>query len=231
MKILAIDSSAVSCSAAVSEDEQILASAFLNNGLTHSQTLMPMVEEVLAKANLTVKDIDLFAVTNGPGSFTGVRIGVAAIKGLAFSAHTPCIGISTLEAIAANVEQSDCIVVSCMDARRSQIYTATFRCGSLERLSEDEAVAAISLAERLNSYDKPVVLCGDGAALTYDILKDICDNVILMDAEHRYQNAEKVCKLAYRYKDSAMDSALLVPTYLRPSQAERELKKRKEQTV
>ena len=231
MKILAIDSSAVSCSAAVSEDEHIVSSAFIHNGLTHSQTLMPMVQQVLAQAKLGVSDIDLFAVTNGPGSFTGVRIGVAALKGLAFAENKPCIGISTLEAIAANADIPDAIVVSCMDARRAQIYTATFESITLKRLREDEAVAVSSIADRVRSYERPVYLSGDGAALSYEILKDTCDNVFLLPEDKRYQNAEKVCKLAYNYRHQSIDSALLVPTYLRASQAERELKKRKETKI
>ena len=231
MKILAIDSSAVSCSVAVSEGETVLASAFVNNGLTHSQTLMPMVEDVLQKAALSVHDIDLFAVTNGPGSFTGVRIGVAALKGLAFADQKPCVGISTLEAIAANCEAPDAIVIACMDARRAQVYTAAFESVSLKRLTPDEAVSIESLIPRIKSYPKKVYLCGDGARLAYSILGEQCENVFLVSDDKLYQNAEKVCALALKYKDLARDAALLMPTYLRPSQAERELKKRKESKV
>ena len=231
MKILAIDSSAIACSVAVSVDAHILASDLVHNGLTYSQTLMPMVDKVLRQAQCSIHDIDLFAVTNGPGSFTGVRIGVATIKGLAFAENKPCIGISTLEAIAANADTPDAIVVACMDARRSQIYTATFESVSLNRLSDDEAVAAAAIADRVRAYEKPVYLSGDGASLTYDILKDTCDNVSLLPENKRFQNAEKVCQLAFLNAQNAIDSALLVPTYLRPSQAERELKKRKEMKV
>lgn len=230
MKILAIDSSAVSASVAVCEDEEILASEFINNGLTHSQTLMPMVKNVLEQSGTKASDIDLFAVTNGPGSFTGVRIGVAAIKGLAFSEDKKCIGISTLEAIAANVEDDDVIVISCMDARRNQLYTATFESVTLKRLTPDEAVAAISLADRINSYSKKVCLVGDGAKLAYSILKDKCDNIYLPAEDKIFQNAKKICVLAYRNKDKAVQGSQLVPTYLRLSQAERELKKRKGET-
>ena len=231
MKILAIDSSAVSCSVAVSEDERLLASAFVNNGLTHSQTLMPMVAEVLRQAGLTVHDIDLFAVTNGPGSFTGVRIGVAALKGLAFADKKPCLGISTLEAIAANCDEADAIVIACMDARRAQVYTASFESVTLKRLTPDEAVSIESMIPRIKSYQKKVYLCGDGARLAYSILGEQCENVFLVSDDKIYQNAEKVCALALKYQDLAQDAALLVPTYLRPSQAERELKKRKESKV
>lgn len=229
MKILAIDSSAVTASVAISEDDKNIESEFVNNGLTHSQTLLPMVKRVLEKANLSVKDIDLLAVTNGPGSFTGVRIGVCAIKGLAFADNKNCIGISTLEAIAENLADEDCICISCMDARRSQIYTATFDCsgGELIRITDDEALAIESIADRINSYNKKVYLAGDGAKLAYGILKEKCENVYLPSDDKIYQNARQVCKLAYLYKDKAEESKLLVPKYLRLSQAERELKKRK----
>lgn len=229
MKILAIDSSAVTASAAISENDVIIKSEFVNNGLTHSQTLLPMVKSVLESADLRLKDIDLFAATNGPGSFTGIRIGVCAIKGLAFAENKKCIGISTLEAIAANLADEECIVVSCMDARRSQIYTATFECGGsqIKRLTEDEAAAIESIADRINSYNKKVYLAGDGAKLAYGILKEKCANVFLPSEDKIYQNARQVCKLAYLYKDKAESSKELVPVYLRLSQAERELKKRK----
>ena len=228
MKILAIDSSAVSCSVALSENENVISSEFVNNGLTHSQTLMPMVKSVLAKGNVDIADIDLFAVTNGPGSFTGVRIGVSAIKGLAFYQDKPCIGISTLELIAANIENEDSIVISCMDARRNQIYTATFESCCLKRLTDDEAVSIESLEERINSYSKKVYLSGDGAFLTYSVLKDKCPNLFLAEENALYQNAEKLCALAFKQKERAQSSQALVPAYLRLSQAERELKKKKE---
>ena len=227
MKILALDSSAVSASVAVSENENILASAFINNGLTHSQTLLPMVKEVLQKAGVALDDVDLFAVSAGPGSFTGVRIGVAALKGLAFKNDSPCLGVSTLELIAANVEEADSIALACMDARRNQVYTASFVSGTLERLTPDEAVSIESLVPRILSYQQKVILAGDGARLAYGILKEKCPNVYLAPEEHIFQNAEKLCALAYRNKDKAVSGAALVPTYLRPSQAERELKKRK----
>ena len=228
MKILAIDSSAVSASVAVSEDERILASEFVNNGLTHSQTLLPMVEHVLKKASVSPENIDLYAVTNGPGSFTGVRIGVATVKGLAFAHSTKCIGISTLEAIGANIEQEGAISLACMDARRGQVYTATFESGTNKRLTPDEALAIDSMTERINAYEKKVYLCGDGARLAFEQLRDKCPQVCLPGEDKIYQNAEKVCLLAYRNAFNAKDAAALVPTYLRPSQAERELKKRKE---
>lgn len=228
MKILALDSSAITASVAVSEGDGIIKSEFINNGLTHSQTLLPMVKRVLESANLSVNDIDIFAVTNGPGSFTGVRIGVCAVKGLAFAENKKCIGVSTLEAIAQNLAEEECICVACMDARRSQIYTATFECGGgeLKRLTDDEAVSIESIAERINAYKKKVYLAGDGAKLAFGILKDKCENIFLPSEDKIYQNACSVCLLANKNKDKAQPSDMLVPLYLRLSQAQRELKKR-----
>ena len=229
MKILAIDSSAITASVAVSDGDKIIKNEFVNNGLTHSQTLLPMIKSVLKKADLSLKDIDYFALTNGPGSFTGVRIGVCAIKGLAFAGDKKCIGVSTLEAIAFNLANEDCICVACMDARRNQIYTATFDCGEgqLNRLTADEAVAIESIAQRINSYNKKVYLAGDGAKLSYSILKQKCDNVYLPYDDKIYQNACSVCILAGRKINTAQESGKLVPSYLRLSQAQRELKKRR----
>lgn len=229
MKILALDSSAVSASVALSDDDKILSSDFINAGITHSQSLMPMVESVLKRAQTDISEIDLFAVTNGPGSFTGVRIGVSTIKGLAFPLAKKCIGVSTLELIAMNLEERDCIVLSAMDARRAQIYTATFRIksGKVQRLTPDEAVAAQSVAQRVNSYGEEVFVSGDGAALAYDILKNDCPKLILPEEKYIYQNAEKLCRLAYAHSSEAQCGAALIPRYLRLSQAERELNNRK----
>lgn len=147
MKILALESSACAASVAIAEDGKLLGEAFLNTGLTHSQTLLPLVHGLLKNANLALDEIDAFAVTNGPGSFTGVRIGVAAIKGLAFPHDKPCIPLSTLEVIAFGQTGGDCTVCAAMDARCEQVYTALFSCraGALSRLTEDAAMKITEL--------------------------------------------------------------------------------------
>ena len=230
MKILAIDSSAITASVAVSEDESILAEAFVNNGLTHSQTLLPMVKDVLSKANLSVKDLDLLAVTAGPGSFTGVRIGVALLKGLAFEKDIPCVGVSTPELIAAGVKEKHATVVSCMDARRNQFYTASFESISLRRLCEDEALGMEALGDRIAAYPHPVILAGDGAKAAYALLKDRLPQLQLASEDEIYQNAKNLCAIALRRRAEAVSGEHLVPTYLRMSQAERELKKKRGET-
>lgn len=160
MKILALESSACAASAAITEDGKLLGEAFLNTGLTHSQTLLPLVQGLFKNANLALEEIDAFAVTNGPGSFTGVRIGVAALKGLAFPYEKPCIPLSTLEVIAFGQTGGDCTVCAAMDARCMQVYTALFSChaGTLERLTEDSAMKIAELPPLLAGKDLPIVL-------------------------------------------------------------------------
>lgn len=227
MKILGIDSTAKSASVAVLENKKILSSFYINTGLTHSQTLMPMLESALKCADVTHKDLDLIAVNKGPGSFTGIRIGVAAAKGLADTTNIKTVGISTLESMTYNLIGCNCIAVAVMDARCSQVYTALFRINDSEiiRITDDEAMSVMDLAKKLKSFDEELILVGDGADLCYRILSvDLPD--IKIAAEHlKYQNAVGVC-LAAAEKSSEMyiEGENLVPEYLRLPQAERELK-------
>ena len=148
MKILALETSAKAVSAAVTEDGKVLASGYQDTGLTHSRTLMPIVEHILKNTDLTVQDCDVIAVAAGPGSFTGIRIGVSAAKGLAFAAEKPAVGVSTLAAMARNVAWLDGLVICAMDARRQQVYNALFQAenGTLTRLTPDRAISLGDLA-------------------------------------------------------------------------------------
>lgn len=225
MRVLAIDSSAVSAGAAVVEDGKILGRFFVNTGYTHSQTLLPMIENVLAVTGRTVADMDLIAVSNGPGSFTGVRIGVATAKGLAFKNKIPCAGISTLEAMAYNFLNENAIVYALMDARRMQVYNAVFRvCGGVvTRLCEDRAAAVEEIGNDLAQYkEERIIFVGDGAALCYNILKDACPGIVLAAENIRYQDAYGVAMAALQAK--AVSAEDLTPSYLRLAQAQRELK-------
>lgn len=223
MKILALDSSAAVASVALCEDERLLAEYTLNNGNTHSQTLLPMVETVLRSFELTPADIDLFAVTAGPGSFTGVRIGAATLKGLAFALETPCVGVSTLEAIAENLRHLGGLVCPVMNARRSQVYTALFRSDgeAFTRLTDDNALSLAELDELLSGYGEPIAFCGDGYDITLSELKKT--QVRPIPDRLRHQSAYSVAQVAlrqFRRGQSTTDAGLTV-TYLRPSQAER----------
>lgn len=229
MKILSVESSAASCSVALSDNGVLIGEEFTNVKLTHSETLMPMVKNILDNTKTDIGTVDVFAVSNGPGSFTGVRIGVAAVKGMADGVGKPCCGVSTLETIAYPFFDRNCVVCSLMDARCSQVYTALFENG--KRLTPDSAMLISELADSLKSIDKPIVFAGDGAAVTYEKLSDSFDNIILADAQNRYQRASSIAFLTEKYINSGklpVSANELLPVYLRLPQAERELKKKKE---
>ena len=224
MKILAVDSSSVTASVAITENGKVLAENFINNGLTHSQTLMPMVKKTINESGISVKDIDLFAITHGPGSFTGVRIGIASIKGMADALDKKCLPISTLEAIAEPLKNEDVIACAVMDARCNQVYTAIFNNG--ERLCDDKAVLIDELGEELKQYDKRIVFIGDGSVLCYDKLHEIIQDCDVADEKIRYVHGESIGFVAenkIKNGEEPINSANLVPFYLRLPQAEREL--------
>ena len=224
MKILSLDSSALVASAALCEDDKVLAEYTLNNGNTHSETLLPMVEGVLKGFALTPADIDLFAVSAGPGSFTGVRIGAATVKGLAFASGKPCAEVSTLEAIAYNLRMHKGLICPVMNARRSQVYTALFRSDGkdLTRLMPDSALAISELDSLLAGYGEEVCLCGDGYEITEKGFS--ATQLRYVPERLRLQSAASVAAVAlekYKNGDTCSDAKLGV-NYLRPSQAERE---------
>ena len=232
MKILAIETSAGPASCAVWEDHRTLANAAVNTALTHSQTLLPMVSGMLNNAGLTPKDVDAYAVSVGPGSFTGIRIGVSAVKGMAFSDDKPCFGVSTLAAIARNADglPFDGIVCASMDARCQQVYTALFECrdGVVTRQTPDEAISIEELKNRLISVKKSVIMVGDGANLCYNTLKDSVGTLRLAPPHLLYQQAAGVAaEAALLLREGRVTKAAeLQPVYLRLPQAERELRRR-----
>ena len=224
MLILALESSAKAASAAVARDGMLLDLEFHNDGLTHSVTLLPMAEQALKRCGLSIRDVDAVAVSRGPGSFTGIRIGVSAAKGLCWGAEKPAIGVSTLEAMAWNAvdAQAQGIVCCAMDARRSQVYNALFRIedGRPLRLTEDRAIGLDALAAELSSAEKSIFVLGDGAMLCYNNLLERSIPVTLAPEELRLQNAWGVCRAAEGLTPAS--AAELLPRYLRLSQAERE---------
>ncbi len=226
MKILAFESSAKAGSVAAMEDGRLVAECYCNTGLTHSQTLMCMAEEVLKKSGWSVNDIDAVAVAAGPGSFTGVRIGVAAAKGLAWGRELPCYGVSTLEAMARQLGIFEGYVLPVMDARRSQVYNALFSAekGELTRLREDRAISLEDLEKEIKNLEKPIFLVGDGSILCYNALKDKLSNLILPPEHRMHQRAAGVALAAWAAieRGEKGDGAALTPNYLRLSQAERE---------
>ncbi len=234
MKILAIETSAGAASAAVYDDGKLSAEFFTDVKITHSQTIMPMTQSMLECAGIKLSDIDLFAVSHGPGSFTGLRIGIAAVKGMAFSHNKPCIGISTLEAMAYNLSSCGGYICCVMDARCSQVYTALFKSlgSKIERISNDEAISIDELKEKLlklnTDFNSPIFLVGDGAQLCYNRLAQEIPNVILTPFNIRSQRASGVCAAAAVKDESEWTTAdKLVPSYLRLPQAQRELMAKK----
>jgi tRNA threonylcarbamoyladenosine biosynthesis protein TsaB len=233
MYILALDSTAIAATVALCDDEKMLSLSTIENGNTHSQTLLPMVEQTLAQFELCPTDIELFACSYGPGSFTGVRIGASTVKGLAFGTGIPCIGVSTLEALAENLVGFDGILCPVMNARRNQVYNALFECknGVITRLCEDRAIALTDLDTELASLPSaPVYLVGDGYDLAISALKASADRIRKTPVLLRTQNAYSVAQVAraqYERGVRTSDSEL-VPVYLRPCQAERERMERLE---
>lgn len=227
MKILALETSAKSVSAAVVENGTILCSTYQNTGLTHSRTLMPLVDAMLSAADMKIADMGLIAVAQGPGSFTGLRIGVSAAKGLAWTLDVPCCGVSTLLAMAQNLRHMEgCTIICAMDARRNQVYNAMFRVenGQLLRLAEDRAIGLAELAEELKENSDKKLVVGDGAKLCRSYLTAQGIDCRMAPAQLVMQSAAGVGLAAEELaaEGRTVTAHELVPVYLRLSQAERE---------
>lgn len=226
MKILAFETSAKAASVALLDDGKLLGENYQNTGMTHSQTLMVMAENLLQTAGLNAQNVDAVAVAAGPGSFTGVRIGVAAAKGFAWGRQIPCYGVSTLEAMARNLGTWQGYVVPAMDARRNQVYTAIFHAekGNLTRVEEDMAISLEELKEKIKNYPESVFLVGDGARLCYNTLLEEVPGLVLPPEHRMHQRAAGVALAAQVMVDAGEpgNGAELTPNYLRLSQAERE---------
>lgn len=227
MITLAFDSTAKAASVAVHNGERLLGSCNIDNGLTHSELLLPMAEGLLKNLGITFSEVGLLACTTGPGSFTGVRIGTALVKGIAFAKNIPCVSVSTLESLAENLSPLSAVIVPVMDARRGQFYTAVFEASGsdIKRLTDDLALSAEELADILKGYiGKDIYLVGDGYSIAHKKLTalgiKLCDTPELLINE----NAASCAKIALKKHalgEYTTDTALL-PTYLRMPQAERE---------
>ena len=226
MLLLAFETSAKAASVALFEGETLLAEQYQNTGLTHSQTLMVMAEDLLKQCGKTAQDVQAVAVANGPGSFTGVRIGVAAAKGFAWASEIPLYGVSTLEAMALQLGVWNGYVLPVMDARRSQVYNAVFHfdAGKMTRCTEDRAISLAELGEEIKNFKEPIFLVGDGSILCYNTLKEAVPSLVLPPEHRMHQRAAGVglAALAMIDRGETGDAAALQPNYLRLSQAERE---------
>ncbi len=224
MRILAFETSAKAGSVALTDNGILLGESYQNTGLTHSQTLLSMAKDLLRTAGLTPQDVDAVAVAAGPGSFTGVRIGVAAAKGFAWGREVPCYGVSTLEAMALQLGVWQGYVCPVMDARRSQVYNALFKAeqGSLTRVTEDRAISLQDLGAELEALEGSIFLVGDGSLLCHKTLQ--MDSLVLPPEHRMHQRAAGVALAAIRQAQNGDpgDGNALTPNYLRLSQAERE---------
>ena len=226
MLLLAFETSAKAGSVALMENGVLLAENYQNTGLTHSQTLLSMAEAMLCHSGRTAQDVQAVAVAAGPGSFTGVRIGVAAAKGFAWGAQLPCYGVSTLEAMARSLGLWQGVICCVMDARRQQVYNALFRveAGNLTRLTEDRAISLEDLGKELKLFEETIFLVGDGSNLCYNTLQEHIQTLALPQEHRIHQRASGVALAAQAKIDAGEtgDAASLEPNYLRLSQAERE---------
>ena len=226
MLTLAFETSAKTASCALVENGKLLGEHYINTGMTHSETLLVMAQQLLNQCGKSTRDLNQVAVAQGPGSFTGVRIGVAAAKGLAWGGELNCYGVSTLEAMAVSLGAWQGYVCPCMDARRQQVYNALFYVnqGEIRRVTEDRAIALADLAEEIKNFQEPVFLVGDGANLCYNTLRDTCPTLVLPPEHRMHQRAVGVALIAEKMAGEGLpgDGNTLSPNYLRLSQAERE---------
>ena len=226
MKILAFDTSAKTASVAVCDGGNILGVSNIDNGLTQSELVLPMAEALLSQLKMSFADVELYAVTVGPGSFTGVRIGVSTVKGLAFGRDIPCAPVSTLEALAENAAGLAGLIVPCMDARRGQFYTATFAATAvgISRMTPDRAISAEELAEELRSYEGDIYITGDGYDVAHKLLTSLGVKLAVAPYLLRSQNAVSIARVAEKMHAQGLcvSERELAPTYLRLPQAERE---------
>ena len=226
MRILAFETSAKAASVALLENGKLVGESYQNTGLTHSQTLMVMAQDLMNQCGVSVSEVDAVAVANGPGSFTGVRIGVAAAKGFAWGKQLPCYGVSTLEAMAHSLGIWQGYVCPVMDARRSQVYNALFYVnhGEITRVEADRAIALEALGAQLKTLEGPIFLVGDGSSLCHNRLGGVITNLVLPPEHRIHQRATGVGLVAHKLSPAGADADAngLRPNYLRLSQAERE---------
>lgn len=230
MKILALDTSTIMTTCAVLDGDKLIGEYSLSQSMSHSEKLVPMIKEVLDSLDLTIKDIDLFATTVGPGSFTGLRIAISTVKGFAHLYDKPVVGISTMEALAFNLPYND-IVVPMLDARRNRVYTGIYQWvgDHLETLMKADALEIDVLIEELDKYNN-ILVNGDGSTLYKDLIKErLGDKVKFSKPGDNMPRAASVCEIArMRYEQGKLDDYFsLIPDYLRPSQAERQLKEKR----
>ena len=232
MKILGIDTSAKTSSVGICEDNQIIDELFLDKGLTHSETILPMIDEILTRNGLSLDDIDALSVNNGPGSFTGIRIGVAVVKGLAFDKDISCYEVSTLDSIAYNCKDKNGLVVAVMDARRNQVYNSNYQIidGKAEKIKDDGTILIKDLYLEISEYDGDVFVIGDGQDKVKEFFEEnnmLKDNFKFPDYYDNLQKGINTALIAYDCLENKKCGEEILPSYLKLSQAEQELRKKR----
>lgn len=232
MKILAVDTSANVATVAITENDRVVGEYFINHGKTHSQKLMPMIKELMKSLDVNCADIDLFAASNGPGSFTGLRIGVTSIKAMAYVAQKPVIGVPTLDALAYNIPANESLICPIMDARNNQVYTAIYQWeqDKMVRVSEYMGIPIEALLKLIQSKNSKTTFLGDGVTLHRNLLKESLEEQCVFAMENSMlQRASSVAKAAsIMIAEGKVENYFeMVPFYLRKSQAEREYDKKR----
>lgn len=228
MRILAVDTSSAVATVAIVDGEKLVCEEILNNKLTHSETIMPMIKAVLDKSELQVSDIDVFAAVTGPGSFTGLRIGVSAVKALAHAVNKPCVAVSTLEAMAYNFVFSDKLICPIMDARRGEVYNAVYRFNNdaAEEVRAERAITLEECCQDIKTIGKQTVFLGDGLPVFRERIKELLGDLALFAPANLNAQMAASAAIAARNKEQ-IEYTRLTPVYLRKSQAERERENRK----
>ena len=228
MKVLGIDSSGMTATVAIIEDDKLISEFSVNHKRTHSETLMPMIDEIMKASEITPEDLDVIAIAVGPGSFTGLRIGAATVKGFGLALDIPVAAVPTLEGLAMNLWGSDKLVCPIMDARRNQVYTGLYHVNTEAELPEavlDQTACDIEeIIEKINTLGEPVIFLGDGVAQFRDIIEEkAAVSVSFAPAMSGLQRAASVASLGLRYHKAGktVNADDFTPVYLRPSQAER----------
>lgn len=227
MNIVAIDTSGPAASCAVMKDGAVIQLTVMNHGLTHSETIMPALDQAMRAAGIGCAEVDVFAAVAGPGSFTGVRIGVCAVKGLAHAWNRPCARVDALEALAMNFYGFDGLACPILDARRGQVYCAAFdmQNGMPRRAMDDMAMDLSAFVEAL-PRDRRIVFLGDGLRVHAVTLRDLLPEAMIAPANLQDLHADAACVLAAAHPDEWIEARLLTPIYLRAPQAERERERR-----
>lgn len=227
MNIVAIDTSGPAASCAVMKDGAVVQLTVMNHGLTHSETIMPALEQAMRAAGLSCAEVDVFAAVAGPGSFTGVRIGVCAVKGLAHAWDRPCARVDAIEALAMNFYGFDGLACPILDARRGQVYCAVFdmRAGLPQRVMDDGAMDLRAFVEGLPK-DRRIVFLGDGLRVHALALRELLPEALIAPANLQDLHADAACVLAAARPETWIEARLLTPVYLRAPQAERERERR-----